>query len=412
MVTIVKQFGFIVLLLPCCCLIFLVSLDQHAKLREAEWQQHWQAIAVPPQGDFTFDSNLQRNRRMELNPPWQRKEDNQSSMLNSTISSPQNARTTLTKRTTINVVKIHGAVPPSFTNQRSSNCTCVDEINSFHCCQRALIGVHKMGFTAVQELSHRLFSSSSDMIATPQIMSDHLFGRWFQKEFQQPTTRDYRHVVVTRNWYDSIISGYLYHKSGKECWLDWFGRPGHDGWLFNNSMEHWEQRLLNHKIIMATQSSHQWPPGKGRDLCQYLAEESEEVGLQVYASWAMACFMYPLLEFRHRRLDMEQQRGWNRTIFVCYEQLMSSTGFASAIPFLHQWFFPHPAHLMLILPHPKKYQGAHATNPDTTIRSRLYATLSRIDWELFHGTIQQGSTEFGCGVAEHVHRPTRPSLSE
>ena len=48
-------------------------------------------------------------------------------------------------------------------------------------------------------------------------------GKLFEDEYRFPFTGDYRHVVVTRNWYDAIISGYLYHKSCKERWLDWFG---------------------------------------------------------------------------------------------------------------------------------------------------------------------------------------------
>ena len=40
-------------------------------------------------------------------------------------------------------------------------------------------------------------------------------------------------VVFARNVVESVVSGYLYHKSGKECWLDSNGRPG-SSWMARN----------------------------------------------------------------------------------------------------------------------------------------------------------------------------------
>ena len=40
---------------------------------------------------------------------------------------------------------------------------------------------------------------------------------------------DYRHVVIVRNMFESIVSGFLYHKSGHECWLSFNGQKnGHE----------------------------------------------------------------------------------------------------------------------------------------------------------------------------------------
>jgi hypothetical protein len=252
-----------------------------------------------------------------------------------------------------------------------------------------------MGLTVIQELTEAFFSKSTGRyVDTPQIMKNHPYGQLFDDMFRLPSARDYRHVVVTRNWYDAIISGYLYHKSGKECWLDWFGHAGHEGWLLNNTLENWEQRLLQDPTTMA--QNHPWPPGNDRDLCQYLTEESDEVGMRVYTAWAMSSFMDPLLDFHRRRQEMEQRNGWNRTVFLCYEQFMTpSAAYTTVTDSVFDWFFPNQTSNLNA--NPLQYRHGHATDQDPKLRSRLNDMVSRIDDELYHGAISQGSAEFGCG---------------
>ncbi len=260
-----------------------------------------------------------------------------------------------------------------------------------------MILVHKMGVVAVQGLKTQYFNNSLPKwvsVETPEILSDHAIGKWFEMEYRLPFTSDYRHVVITRNWYDAIISGYLYHKSGKECWLDWYGRPDHNGWLLNNTQEDWEKRLLHHNLTMA--HNHPWKPGKGRDLCQYLVDESEDEGLRVYTAWTMASSILPVLEFRRQRLAMEQQKGWNRTIFVCYEQLVSPEKHFIVVNDVLSWLFPTPMVELNVTKLERVYQGGHASIKDPKLRKRLHKIVARLDTELYHGAILQGSSEFGC----------------
>lgn len=275
------------------------------------------------------------------------------------------------------------------------SCSCEKDLNSMYCCQRALIVVHKMGVTAAEDMKGKYFF---DMVGTPQIMSDHRYGQLFDAAFESPVI-DYRHAVITRNWYESIVSGYLYHKSGRECWLDWFGNPGHQGWLLNNRLEDWERRIMQDPVL--TIGKLKWNPGNGRDLCKYLSDESEEMGLRVYSAWAFASFMNPLSHFRRRRLEMEGQSGRNRTTFVCYEDLMSPTRHADAVNSLTDWFFPNK-NIKKLSFQQEKYEGGHATDKDPTLRTRLQQIVAKLDADYFAGSIAQGSAEFGCGEASSV----------
>lgn len=280
-------------------------------------------------------------------------------------------------------------------DKKTLGCSCVGELDTFYCCQRAMIVVHKMGLTVIQGLAESIFPMiSGRYVGSAQIMKDHAYGRRFEDEYRLPKAMDYRHVVVTRNWYDSIISGYLYHKSGRECWLDWYGNPGHEGWLLNNTSEHWEQRLLQDNTTMKQNSP--WPPGNDRDLCQYLTEEPEEVGMRVYTAWAMSSFMIPLREFRQNRQELERRHRWNRTVFLCYDKFMTPlTAFQTVSENVIPWLFPnqktqhHNAR-------PPQYLEGHATNQDPMLRSRLHELIARIDEEIYGGTISDFSDEFGC----------------
>jgi hypothetical protein len=253
-----------------------------------------------------------------------------------------------------------------------------------------------MGITAVRDLvtdyfGRRLFAN----IERPQIMSDHLYGRRFEYEFVHPFDEDYRHVVVSRNWYNTIISGYLYHKAGKECWLDLYGKPEQGGWLLNNTEEHWELRLLHHNLT--TFQNRPWRPGNGRDLCRYLAEESEEEGLRVYTTWALVSFINPLLQFRRQRLGFERREKRNRTMFVCYEQLVNPKTHSSTAFSIYRWLYPNKMPTFNISSPNNTYQGGHASDANPVLRARLHEILSKIDLEFFNFTIRKGSTEFGCG---------------
>jgi len=293
--------------------------------------------------------------------------------------------------------------PPAILPQKMlcncSDTTTVCEQN----CHRGILHVHKMGVMLLRKIAAKdilipvdtfsiVAEKESGYSRGNNSKPDHLFKR---KKFLRPFetgTEDYRHVVVTRKFYDAIVSGYLYHKAHMECELDWFGKPGHYGWLLNNSQENWELRIMN-----STRQVRPWPAGRGRDLCTYLSDESEEDGMRVYVEWSKKLFLDPLVSFARSRREFEQTAGINRTIFVCYEQLLES--FAPTVKLMAHWMFPAHKRASRVYSNrrPAKQAFGHATTTDPQIRDRLARIVGDIDSDLFHGSISwTDRTEFGC----------------
>jgi hypothetical protein len=124
--------------------------------------------------------------------------------------------------------------------------------------------------------------------------------------------RDYRTSFMTRNWYDAIISGYLYHQSGRECWLSSGGKPESRGWLKGFD---WQDFLLNERG-----RSQYWPSPsseKTKDLCRYLQVASPSIGLRVYADMSLGFWLQPLKELANIMNGTHSTK--NRTLFICYE---------------------------------------------------------------------------------------------
>ena len=61
--------------------------------------------------------------------------------------------------------------------------------------------------------------------------------------------KDYRDVIVTRNIYESIASGYLYHKTGKECWLSSHGLPESFQKYYSRNLFHW-QSIISEELLI------------------------------------------------------------------------------------------------------------------------------------------------------------------
>lgn len=108
-----------------------------------------------------------------------------------------------------------------------------------------------------------------------QILSKHLFddyepmirrrGRPYQEAYDdRMPANDYRDVLLIRNIYDALVSGYLFHKEGQEC-----DDMGYKGEL---SLKRWYS-WISYELD---------PPREHRSLCKYIASESEEVGMRAY----------------------------------------------------------------------------------------------------------------------------------
>ena len=58
-------------------------------------------------------------------------------------------------------------------------------------------------------------------VMTKKFMRTHVKGasKKFQSDFK-PNANGEQIVAVVRDMFDATVSGYLYHKTGRECWLD------------------------------------------------------------------------------------------------------------------------------------------------------------------------------------------------
>jgi hypothetical protein len=97
---------------------------------------------------------------------------------------------------------------------------------------------------------------------------------------REPADNDYRDIVLVRNFYEALISGYLYHYQGNECWRNQFGRP----------MPKHKWVNCNFRIFVGGNQSYikyalDPPANPGDTLCHYLANNTEAVGRRAYMSW-------------------------------------------------------------------------------------------------------------------------------
>jgi hypothetical protein len=182
-------------------------------------------------------------------------------------------------------------------------------------------------------------------------------------------TVDSRHAFVVRNWYESLVSGYLYHKDGQEC---------------NNVVtetREWEDHIrFNH------------PPGLNRSICEYLVDESLTNGLQVYMEWALN-FHYKGLLDTWKEFVMDDE---TRVTYFCYENLLPSNpesdeNFAELTRFLFPggYSFPTPTTPTLM--------RAHTTTKNSTIRNHIRRLAKDLDSRLFHDAYHELQATFGCG---------------
>lgn len=200
--------------------------------------------------------------------------------------------------------------------------------------------------------------------------------------------RDYRTVFVTRNFYDTIISGYLYHKSGRECWLSSAGKGGRSGWLLHFN---WEEFLEKER----GRTAKYWPSLPATNLCKYLQLAPLEDGLRVYADLAMAYWLNSVVALANARNVTPPAKS--RTLFLCYEQFNINENFPNAIKEAGSFLYPAESIAQWDgMVSTNQGGGGHATTTDSAMRMELHALLRIIDSKHLGGEINAGSLKFGC----------------
>lgn len=262
---------------------------------------------------------------------------------------------------------------PKHESPMTTACQC--HMGSFKrkdpCCHRRFIGVHKGGHVLVSQLREMYF---------PKVTSVFVRRNSTQTNAMYELLTDYREVFIARDLYEMIVSGYLYHKSGKECWLDMYGAPLEDEpqQQRNTLIRDWEDLLQK-----------QSPFVNNRSLCRYLADESTDIGIGVYAEYAVERWYRPFFDIIDRRQDT------SRSKFLDLHQLDNDTLRPTLVPMLQDFFaIPHTtfrsAHSRT--PNDKNkaiHDHGHDTSHDPNLRSQLKDLIHQFDETYLNGWIEK-----------------------
>jgi len=201
-------------------------------------------------------------------------------------------------------------------------------------------------------------------------------ARWNMDQI--PSHIDFREGIVFANLYSSLVSGYLYHRSGRECWLDSDGRPGH---VPREPFEvDWDSHLVHPLPI----------PRHNRSLCEYLATKSTVHGLQAYIEWVFTVHYRKTLS--HFALSQELPVLRNRTMVVCFENLTADP--VSSSDAMLSFLFHRPP------PFPRAWgsadAGGHATPATPEERESFLHEIQKLDLVLYGGAIAYANSVIPC----------------
>jgi len=165
----------------------------------------------------------------------------------------------------------------------------------------------------------------------------------------------------------------------------------HPGWA---ALFSWEQYLT------FSVDEFPFPTPAGRSLCRYLADESEQDGLRVYADFALSAFYYGLMPYWKIVQERHAQEGKQRTMLVCFDELSDPSTKINSYFKVVNWLYPNRANSSFhppssIVTH-SAYSGGHATDHDPRLRSRLIEILGRLDCELFDNLLAFIEDAFPC----------------
>ena len=178
-------------------------------------------------------------------------------------------------------------------------------------------------------------------------------------------------VIMTRNVYDSVVSGYLYHKSGRECWLNEYGEPNNEKGVKTNA---W---LLRVPV-----------EGYSKNLCEILRDEPEEKGLAVYAKFSWKHFI-------RSAVDVFQTKQKFEILKLCMEDTLRD--YDGTIHKIMNFAGYPPSETVYTTTPPIK---GHSTTKDAKQRQRLRDTILKIDSNDMDSQLQKAQQLFQCGKQE------------
>ena len=271
-----------------------------------------------------------------------------------------------------------------FPDEIREECDCLRHADSPACCQRAVIRSHKFGWLLTQQL-FKPYRERIDRVGIDP-------GAFPQNPFQ-----DYRHVAVVRNFPEAFVSGYLYHKSGHECWRTF------NGWeRLKEQVIDWDPHLNRTAYDIAP-----YPPRKGRSICRYVADEPEEVGMKVYIAVALDWWYGGLSDYLRMATERQARGEKRRTLFLCLEDYPDATRQERMFYRIMDWLHPGGHNFTVppgVIKEDDPTHGGHASSHNATERRRLLELVKRLDREVFHNAISTTDSYFGCQGTIHRYR--------
>jgi len=213
---------------------------------------------------------------------------------------------------------------------------------------------------------------------------------------------DYRLVQVMRDLHSAIVSGYLYHLDGRECWKDPLGRPKRfpNGRPIKRLLSKWTQEETWERHL----SYELKPPADGRNLCQYLAGVPEPTGVRAYLDYVMNTKYNSILGIW--ALSQEFAYVRERTSTVCFEKLSSNDEILvrDEIERVINFLFNGTSHNFDHWQHHKRkaFARAHQTSHDPVLRQRLVETIRGLDQEHYNGDIAWLRSVIPCQTDSQV----------
>lgn len=202
-------------------------------------------------------------------------------------------------------------------------------------------------------------------------------------------------VIVVRDLFDATVSGYLYHKSGRECWLNLNGGPP------RKSGEYMAKRNWTEQVsTVPVPKDIRWP----KNICRTLEHTTETMGMGIYLEFARNSYYRTAVQLKNRTQDP--------TLFVCFEELMNQPDEIEAR--VRSFYHSHnttseSAHRRLDVSWNDFYSGGHATNHDPELRTRLRQIAMELDCVYFGCETKKWSDSLNC-TSERT--TTKPKIEE
>lgn len=206
-------------------------------------------------------------------------------------------------------------------------------------------------------------------------------------QFPNSNTTDYRHIVIVRNIMDAMVSGFLYHKSGHECWLSFNG--------VRTSQEknfHWEKYLSYHTEGVDI------PPRNDRSICRYLVEEDETIAMRVFIDVALSKWYSGVEPYFSEMRKRDQTDTIPRSLVVCFEDYTNLSQQTRLFDESIQFLYPGRRGLEFRIPiQPDANHAGHATNSDPAVRKPLLELVRELDITVFDSSLERLSRLYDCG---------------